>query len=74
MSLFFGIIGNVVAVALAAKAFYEAETRGRIIILALVGATFLAPRVFPGISLAAFIARLLVGMGCYFFLKARGEL
>ncbi len=70
MCLFYGIIGNVIAVGLAVKAFIGAEVRGRIVILVLIGATFLAPRLFPGrsVSLIAFIARLVVGIGCYFFL------
>jgi len=76
MSLIFGIVGNVVAVVLAVKAFVEAGAGGRIALLVLMGATFLAPRVFPGliVSQVAFIVRMLVGIGCFVFLKYRGEL
>jgi hypothetical protein len=75
MSLFYGIVGNVIAIGLAAKSFVESETRGRIVILVLIGTTFLIPRLFPGrtVSLVAFIARMIVAIGCYFFLRYRGE-
>jgi hypothetical protein len=75
VSLAFGLIGNVIAVGLAAKTFLEAQGWGRVAVLILVGATFLVPRVFPGqtVSTAAFVARMLVGIGCYLWLRHRGE-
>jgi len=76
MSLFFGIVGNVIAVGLAVKAFIEAQGLGRVAILILMGGTFLVPRVWPGqtMSLAAFVARMLVAVGCYLFLRYRREI
>jgi hypothetical protein len=73
MSLFYGIIGNVVSVALAVYAFLEAEIKGRIVILAAMGSSFLVPHFWPGrtVSSVCFLGRVFFAIGLAVYLKVR---
>lgn len=67
------LIGNVIAIALSALAFYEAGVKGRIVILVLVGATFLVPKLVPGLTISYLMvaARMVIGIGCTIFIRWR---
>jgi len=71
MSLFFGLIGNVLAVGLAARAFVEAGPKGRIAIVVLMGSSFLIPKLAGGAAVAAacFTARIVIAIGCYLYVR-----
>lgn len=71
MGIPYGSIGTGVAIILIALAIYEAEIKGRIIILVLALLTFLLPVLFRTavLNLICYIARLLLGIGCYIYLK-----
>jgi len=75
MGIYTGI-GTGVALVLMAMAFHEAENRGRVIILSLAVLTFLLPALFPSsaIWLIFFIARILIGLGCYLYLRYQQNL
>jgi hypothetical protein len=62
-------IGTCAALVLMAVAFHEAEHRSRVIIPAQAGPTFLLPAVFPSsaVGLIVYIAWILIGVGCYFY-------
>ncbi len=64
-------IATFVAIVLMGLAFYEAEARGRIIIFSLASITFLFP-VFvpsPALGIICFVARILLGIGCFVYWK-----
>jgi len=65
------LIGNVASVVLAVWAAYEAEGPGRLIIIALLVLTFLIPALWSAslVSLICFIGRLILGIGCFIYLK-----
>jgi len=60
----------------AALAFREAGGRGRLVILILVGATFLIGRIFPSLSVAYAVssARAVLAIGFYLFYKWRNAM
>jgi len=76
MQIPYTAIGTGVALILIALAVYEAESNGRIIILALALITFLLPFLFPSriLNLICYIARMLLGICCYIFLRYRGAI
>ncbi|MCX6575566.1 MAG: hypothetical protein NTV82_04125 [Candidatus Aminicenantes bacterium] len=65
------LIGNVLSVVLAVWAVYEADGPGRLIIIALLVLTFLIPALWSAslVSLICFIGRLILGIGCFIYLK-----
>ena len=65
------LIGNVASVVLAGWAAYEAEGAGRLIIIALLVLTFLIPALWSAslVSLVCFIGRIVLGLGCFIYLK-----
>lgn len=65
------LIANILAIAVIARAFIEAQIVGRLIISAGLVLSFIVPQVWAGrwISLIFFIARLSLAMGCYVYLK-----
>jgi hypothetical protein len=65
------LIGNVVSVILAVWAVYEADGAGRLIILALLVLTFLVPALWSAslVNLVCFIGRIILGLGCFIYLK-----
>lgn len=71
MGIPYDLIGTGIAIILIALAIYEADIKGRIIILALTLLTFLLPALLRKavLNLICFIARLLIGIGCYIYLK-----
>lgn len=73
MSLFYGIIGNVVSVGLAVFAFLEAELKGRIVIFTVMSVSFIGPRLWPGrtVSSVCFLGRIFFAIGLAVYLKVR---
>ena len=69
------LIGNIIAVALGGLAFYEAGIKGRIVLLVLFGATFLVPKLVPGLTISYFMiaARMVIAVGCYIFIRWRNS-
>jgi hypothetical protein len=67
----YGAIGEGVAFILIVYAFVESDTKGRIFLAVSYVLTFLLPSVFPSriLSLIGFLARLLIGAGCFIYLK-----
>jgi len=67
------LIGTIIALGIMAYAFYEAETTGRWVILVLAAATLIVPKIFPSstVGLLCFIARILIAIACYIYLKIR---
>ncbi len=64
-------IATLVAFAIIGLAFYEAEVKGRIIILGLTAVTFAVPILIPSVAIStiSFVARILLGIGCYVYWK-----
>jgi hypothetical protein len=73
VSLFYGIIGNVVSVGLAVFAFLEAELKGRIVIFTVMSVSFIGPRLWPGrtVSSVCFLGRIFFAIGLAVYLKVR---
>ena len=71
MGIPYDLIGTGIAIILIALAIYEADIKGRIIILALTLLTFLLPALFRSavLNLICYITRLLLGIVCYIYLK-----
>jgi ABC-type glycerol-3-phosphate transport system permease component len=69
----YAAIGTIIALGMMAYAFYEAENRGRLVILVLASATFIIPELFSTstIGLICYISRILIGIGCYIYVKIR---
>lgn len=67
----YGAIGTGLAIILIVLAFLRAGNTGRIIILALVSLTFLLPALFSSmaVGLICSVGRILIGIGCYIYLK-----
>jgi len=65
------LIGNVASIVLAGWAAYEANGAGRLIIIALLVLTFLIPALWPAtlVSLICFVGRMVLGIGCFIYLK-----
>jgi ABC-type glycerol-3-phosphate transport system permease component len=65
------LIGNVLSVVLAGWAVYEANAGGRLIILALLVLTFLIPALWSSspVNLICFTGRIILGIGCFIYLK-----
>jgi hypothetical protein len=65
------LIGNVASVVLAVWAAYEAEGSGRLVIVALLVLTFLIPAFWSAtlVSLICFVGRIVLGIGCFIYLK-----
>ncbi len=71
MSLIYGWIANLVAIVLAVVAFTQAQDKGRLTILVLMGAAFGAPYLWPSptVSLVGFLGKIVIAIGCYVYLK-----
>lgn len=71
MSLFYGWIGNLLAVGLAVPAFLQAGPKGRIAIGGLMALTFLVPEFVPGPTpaIVCFVARIVIAIGCYLYIR-----
>jgi len=65
------LIGNVAAIVLACWAAYEADGSVRLIIMALLVLTFLIPALWSAalVSLICFVGRIVLGIGCFIYLK-----
>lgn len=65
------LIGNLVAVFLAVYVFIEAETRGRIVVVLVMGSSFLVQELWPGqmVGIICSVVRVLFGIGCYLYIK-----
>jgi hypothetical protein len=76
MGIPYALIGDLIALALIALAFYWAESEGRIFLIVIVSLTYLLPRLFPSgaLSLICLIARYLIGICCYIYLKFTGQI
>jgi len=72
----FRLIGDGLAVLLCILALIEAETEGRIFILAYLGLALTLPMIFHSALLSniCFLARIGLGLGCYIYLRYRGSL
>jgi hypothetical protein len=70
------LVGNIAAVVAGVLAFNEAGTGGKIALVVLFGATFLAPELVPGptIPYLMLAARALLAIGCYLFTRWRNSL
>ena len=70
------LAANVASIALAAWAFIEAENTGRIFIALSMGASFVVPKLWPGMLVGTvfFVLRICLGIGCYVYLRWRGHL
>jgi hypothetical protein len=67
----YGLIGNLLAVWLAVTAFLQAGPKGRITIVGLMAVTFIVPEFVPGPTAAiiCFVARIVIAIGCYLFIR-----
>lgn len=70
------LLAGALSLALAVGAFIAAGNGGRLLISAIFGLAVVVPKLWPGIAMrtGGLVARLCLGIGCYLFLKARGEL
>jgi hypothetical protein len=64
-------IANIIALGFMAYAFIGGESRGRIVIASLGGATFLLPELFPSqaIWIISLISRVVIAVGCYLYAR-----
>ncbi|MDD8025546.1 MAG: hypothetical protein PHI34_03450 [Acidobacteriota bacterium] len=71
MSLVYGLIGNLLAVWLAVAAVVQAGPKARIVIVTLMGASFLVPELAAGttVSTACFLGRIVIAIGCYLYIR-----
>ena len=67
----YGFIGDMLAVIVAVVAFVQAGPKGRIVIAWLMGSAFVIPRIAPSptVSIVCFIARILIAIGCYLYIR-----
>ena len=67
------IIGTILTLGIITYAFFEFDSKGRITIIILVAATYILPKIFPGlvIGLICFILRISIAIGCYIYIKYR---
>ena len=76
MGLPYALFGDLVALTLTALAFYWAESKGRIILIAIVSLTYLLPNLFSfgAVSLICLLVRYMTGLYSYIYLKAKGHI
>ena len=72
----YGLIGEILALALAVLAFSMAENKGRIIIATVMISLFVLPHLIPStaLSIICFAGRMAFGIGCLLYIKWRGTL
>jgi len=71
MGIPYGLIGNIIAVAIAIYAFSMAENKGRVIIATVMISLFVLPRLSPStaFSIICFAGRMVFGIGCLLYIK-----
>jgi hypothetical protein len=69
------LIGNAAALVAGVLAFIEAELPGRVVIVILLGGTFLVPKLVPGVTILYIMlaARMVIAVGCYLFYRWRNS-
>lgn len=76
MGIPYGLIGDIIAAAIAIIAFSMAENKGRIIIATGMISLFVLPRLIPStaLSIICFAGRMLFGISCLLYVKWRRTL
>jgi len=71
VSIVYGAVANILSIVLAVVAFTQAGEKGRIAILALMGCAFGIPHLGPSrtVALVCFLAKILIAIGCYIYIK-----
>ena len=71
MSLIYGWVANILSIVLAVVAFTQAQEKGQIAILVLMGSAFGIPHLWPSrtVALVCFLAKILIAIGCYIYVK-----
>jgi hypothetical protein len=67
----YGMLGDALAVIAAVVAFFQAGLKGRIVIAWLMGSSFVIPLIAPSptVSIVCFVARILIAIGCYLYIR-----
>ena len=76
MGIPYGLIGDIIAVAIAIYAFSMAENKGRIIIATVMISLFVLPRLFAvqALSIICYAGRIVFGIGCLLYIKMQRTL
>ena len=71
MSLIYGWVANILSIVLAVVAFTQAQKKGQIAILVLMGSAFGIPHLWPSrtVALVCFLAKIIIAIGCYIYVK-----
>jgi hypothetical protein len=71
MGIPYGLIGDIIAGAIAIFAFSMAETKGRIIIATVMVSLFILPALFliQALSIICYAGRIFFGIGCLLYIK-----
>jgi hypothetical protein len=71
VSLIYGWVANLLSIIVAVVAFTQAQEKGRIAILVLMGSAFGIPYLWPSrtVALVCFLAKIFIAIGCYIYVK-----
>jgi len=68
------LVINIIVLIIFIFAFIAAETKGRIILAALLALLFILPYLFPipAVGWACYIGKAIFGIGCYIYIRYHG--
>jgi hypothetical protein len=71
VSLVYGWVADILSIILAVVAFTQAQEKGRIAILVLMGSAFGIPHLWPSrtVALVCFLAKIAIAIGCSIYVK-----